>query len=264
MRTGRRAAASFFAIVLLLAGCGEGGKDSVAPASSEQEPQAEPMEEISIEAKDGSLVIPESVASAPTLFVLDNNGSKPYEAKFARLNDGVTLKDLKASLRQGPEAAFPLITLAGEIRRTAPGESDELTTELAPGNYVVVDPVYAARGMLDSFEVVATTQETEEPAADFEVQLSDFAIEMPTTLPAGSAIFKVVNSGRQAHEVAFLRDGEKLGRKTPGVTPFNPATTVWMEFDLEPGEYTAVCYFPDTETNKPHVALGMKTKFTVE
>jgi hypothetical protein len=48
------------------------------------------------------------------------------------------------------------------------------------------------------------------------------------------------------------------------VTPFNPGSTVWAEFDLEPGKYTAVCYFPDVKTGKSHAALGMTKELTVK
>lgn len=252
----------FLAVVVLMTACGEGEDAPQQQQEAQQEEQ--PVEEIIITASDGSIEMPASIASAPTLLVLENEGTKPYEAKFARLNEGVTQKDLKASLRKGPDAALSLITLAGEIRRTAPGESDELTIELATGNYVVVDPMYAAQGLLQPFEVATTTQATQEPPADANVTLTDFAIGMPTTLPSGPVTLKVANQGAQAHEIFFLSQGEKPGPRAAGVTPFNPGSTVWAEFDLPVGRYTAVCYFPDAKTGKSHAALGMKMEISVE
>lgn len=256
--------ASVFAVtaVFLIAGCG--GGDETQPQQQAQPAEERPVAEITITATDGSLELPATVESAPTRFVLQNDGTKPYEAKFARLNAGVKLRDLQASLKQGPEAVFSLITLAGEVRRTAPGASGELTTELAPGSYVVVDPKYAGQGMVSPFEVVSASEATEEPPSDVEVVLGDFVIEAPSTLPSGTVSFKVANEGGQAHEFFLLEEGEKPGPSSAGVTPFNPGSTVWAEFDLEPGKYTAVCYFPDVKTGKSHAALGMTKELTVK
>ena len=82
--------------------------------------------------------------------------------------------------------------------------------------------------------------------------------------PVGIVSLGVTNLGDQAHEFFFLREGEKPGPQSPGVTPFNPGSTIWIELDLQAGEYTAVCYFPDKKTGKPHAALGMKKEFIVE
>ena len=260
----RRGLGTKFLLTLsvLFAACGGDGD-----ARNGERPQgsgAQPVAEVIVMVTDGSIEMPSRLESAPTRLVLENEGTKPYEAKFARLNEGVTVKDLQKSMSKGPEAVFSLITLAGELRRTAPGENDELMTEFAPGNYVAVDPKYAARGMVRPFEVVATDEVTEKPEADIAVALTDFAIDMPTTLPSGSVTLEITNQGSQAHEFFLLKEGEKPSRHSPGVTPFNPGSTVWVEFDLEAGNYSAVCHFPDTKTGKSHAALGMEMEFTVE
>jgi hypothetical protein len=40
--------------------------------------------------------------------------------------------------------------------------------------------------------------------------------------------------------------------------------TNWIELDLQPGTYVALCFIPDRETGTPHVMLGMVEVFTVE
>ena len=262
IRVASRVAAPFLAIIVLGA-CG-GASGSGQQQQAQKENVDQPITEITITANDGSIEMEPSISSAPTLFVLENEGTRPYEAKFARLNEGVTMKDLKASLDKGPDAVFSLITLAGEVRRTSPGKTDSLKIELAPGNYVVVDPNYVAQGMVQPFEVTASTQTTEEPRSDVDVTLEDFSIDMPATLPSGPMTFRVANEGGQAHEILLLQEGDDPDRHTPGVTPFNPGSTVWDDFVLEPGKYVAVCNFPDAETGKSHAALGMKTEFIVE
>lgn len=208
--------------------------------------------------------MPGSVESAPIKIVFHNEGSRPYEAKFARLNDGMTMGDVQQAMPKGEEEVFKVITLAGEIPRTGAGQTGSLTVRFAPGHYLVVDPRFAAKGMVRPFEVNATDETVDEPDADAEVLLTDFAIDMPDELPAETLTVQVTNNGGQTHEVAFLRDGDKLTRDTPAVLPFNPGTTIWQEISLEPGVYLAVCYFPDSETGKPHIALGMETTFEVK
>jgi hypothetical protein len=249
---------------VVLGACG--GTDTAQQPSegAQKDPAETSAATVTITTDDGSIEMPATVRSDPTTFVLENDGTRAYEAKFARLNEGVSVKDLKASLRTGPDAVFSLITLAGELRRTGPGGNETQNMQLATGNYVVVDPKYATQGMVHAFEVVAGTHDTDEPPSDVEVTLDDMSIDMPATLPSGLLTFKIGNHGTQAHEIVLLREGEKPARETPGATPFNPGSIVWSDFELEPGRYTAVCYFPDAQTGKPHAALGMKTKFIVE
>lgn len=250
--------------VFALGACGRSGGSPQSQPDASIAPEQKPVAEITITVSDGSIEIPATIGSEPTHFVLHNEGTRAYEAKFARLNEGVTMKDLEKSLKKGPDAALSLITLAGEIRRTAPSKTDELTIELAAGNYVVVDPRYTEQGLVQPFEVVAVAEDTEKPQADVDATLTDFAIDIPSTLSSGGFTIKVANDGDQAHEIFFLKEGEKPGRHSPGVTPFNPGSTVWMEFDLEAGNYTAVCFFPDMKTGKSHAALGMKTEVIIE
>jgi hypothetical protein len=42
-----------------------------------------------------------------------------------------------------------------------------------------------------------------------------------------------------------------------------PGTTAWIEVDLEPGTYFALCYVFDPNTGQPHVAMGMVDVFSV-
>ena len=49
-----------------------------------------------------------------------------------------------------------------------------------------------------------------------------------------------------------------------GTAPMNPGMTNWLDLDLEPGNYGAICLVPSPANNgAPHVALGMAMPFTV-
>jgi hypothetical protein len=125
-------------------------------------------------------------------------------------------------------------------------------------------------------------------AVDFDFSLSDSVV-------AGPQIWQVTNTGAQPHYMIIERlpgpiteeqfdelIGFQFGIAEAGATPSpdlpNPATfmqaggigvlstgqTAWMELNLEPGNYVAVCFIPDQETGMPHLAMGMYEFFTVE
>ena len=83
---------------------------------------------------------------------------------------------------------------------------------------------------------------------------------MPIT---GCFSFAFTNAGEQSHEISFSREGDDEEEGAFVLAPA-PGGSLWAEFDLKPGKYTAICYFPDPESQKPHVKLGMKTTFTVK
>ena len=48
-----------------------------------------------------------------------------------------------------------------------------------------------------------------------------------------------------------------------GVAPISADQTVFVELNLEPGNYVAVCFMPDRETGMPHALKGMFVVFQV-
>jgi hypothetical protein len=130
-----------------------------------------------------------------------------------------------------------------------------------------------------------------EPAGAVAVEMQEFAFVMPAQLPTGPQVWKVTNTGEQPHFIVLVKGPDDLtmddvmailaadatgGTPPPGVP--NPETdfedigetsllsagkTMWLEFDLAPGTYVALCFFPDRETGMPHAALGMVQLVTV-
>lgn len=136
------------------------------------------------------------------------------------------------------------------------------------------------------------------PTAETTVDLIDFAFEgLPPTITTDQHIWEVTNTGKQLHEMAvfLLSPGVSadmaLGMLTAedtgatpaaasaspaaaatsgppfvdvaGVAPMNPGQTVWPVMTLASGDYVTVCFIPDPETGKAHVALGMFGEFSV-
>lgn len=48
-----------------------------------------------------------------------------------------------------------------------------------------------------------------------------------------------------------------------GWAPESPDTGGWIVADLEPSDYFAICFIPDSASGAPHFALGMIRAFTV-
>lgn len=90
-------------------------------------------------------------------------------------------------------------------------------------------------------------------AATVEVRLSEYAIEMPHTLPAGPTTFLVRNEGKKIH--SFKIEG-------PGIDailskPVQPQAAGELQVTLQPGEYKIYCPVGS------HEAKGMTLKLAV-
>jgi plastocyanin len=84
-----------------------------------------------------------------------------------------------------------------------------------------------------------TTTEGTPPAegAAVEVVLTEFAIDMPASVPAGSVSFDIANSGTMAHN--FEIEGQGIEESLDEDLDPNQAESLTVE--LEPGTYTVYC-----------------------
>lgn len=87
-----------------------------------------------------------------------------------------------------------------------------------------------------------------------EVEMTEFQIDMPATLPAGSTIFKVTNSGTVEHNLEI--EGQGIEREFP--QNLQPGDSNTMEVDLQEGSYVVYCPVAD------HQGRGMELDLTVE
>jgi uncharacterized cupredoxin-like copper-binding protein len=112
-----------------------------------------------------------------------------------------------------------------------------------------------------------------EPSAGarrIDVDVSDFHVTAPATVPAGDADIKVVNSGPDLHELIVVKadsasdlplrsdgltiDEEALQDDEAGaVVPFGPGEYDVMHVHLEPGRYIFLCNMSG------HFLAGMAT-----
>jgi uncharacterized cupredoxin-like copper-binding protein len=89
--------------------------------------------------------------------------------------------------------------------------------------------------------------------AAVEVVLTEFAIDMPTSVPAGTVSFDIANSGTMAHN--FEVEGEGVEESLDEDLDPNQAETLTVE--LAPGTYTVYCPIGD------HREQGMEVELEV-
>lgn len=263
------------------------------PAAEQTIPQHEAMAipEITIMAHDFSFSAPAEIEAGLVRVNLEDHGAEPHHVQFARLNDGVTFDQFVAALQEGENAAFPLITFPGGVAPIDPHGAASAVLDLTPGNYVLLclipspDGVpHVAKGMLAPVTVVESTVHTAArvaPEVQATVKLVDFSFTMPTDIKPGKQTWAVVNEGSQVHEINIMKlaEGKTMAdvaawvAQPEGAPPFSNVGgfngidahgTGYMDLDLTPGEYVAICHVPDPASGKPHDALGMVMPFTVK
>lgn len=220
---------------------------------------------------------------------MTNSGKEPHHVQFLRLNDEITFEAFQETLQQGPGAEMAVTQLMGGVGAIAPNGSAQVVINLTAGEYVIIcfvpspsDNVpHLAKGMVKTLTVEDSSVAAEEPTAELTVTMKDFLFDLPETLPAGPRIIKVVNNGPEAHELNLLRleegktveDVKQYLAEQDGPPPFLPVGgmnglsvggTGYMELNLEPGTYVAICNIPSPKSEgHPHFTLGMIKEFKV-
>ena len=247
--------------------------------------------EVVIKTKDYAFEVPDQIEAGLVSITMVNDGQEPHHAQMIRLNDGVTLEQFQAAMQESEAAAMGLMTLVGGPGLVDPGLSTQVTLELKPGQYVLLCFVpshdgtpHLAKGMVQPFEVVAASAETAtvaQPKAEATVKLQDFSFIFPTEVKAGKQTWQIVNEGTQPHEIMLIRlaegktlaDAQAFAQAPHGQPPFSsiggfqgitPGHSGWLNLDLQPGNYVALCYIPDPASGHAHMDLGMIMPFTVK
>ena len=91
-------------------------------------------------------------------------------------------------------------------------------------------------------------------AATVEVRLTEYAIEMPHTLPPGPTTFLLRNEGHKGH--SFKLEGPGITDMTPVIV--KPNKTGTAQVTLQPGDYKVYCPIGS------HSAKGMTMTLTVK
>ena len=264
----------------------------VEPMEDQNQPVAEApsIPEISIDAADFSYSAPDTVIAGWVRVKLTNSGAEPHHVQFLRLNDGVSLAQFQEALKKGEGPALALVQQMGGVGAIAPTGSAQVVLNLPAGDYVILcfipspsDHVaHLAKGMIDTIKVEQANGLTaEEPTATLAVNLKDFLFELPDSISTGPVVIKVTNEGPEPHELnlLMLAEGKTLEdvkqylanpqgmppfRPVGGMNGLNPGLSGYIEFDLQPGKYVAICNIPSPLLGHAHSELGMIQEFTIE
>ncbi|HKH49564.1 MAG TPA: cupredoxin domain-containing protein [Thermoanaerobaculia bacterium] len=95
--------------------------------------------------------------------------------------------------------------------------------------------------------VGSETPKDEKTGTPVEIRLSEYAIEMPATLPPGPTTFLIQNQGGKQH--SFKIEGPGIDVMVEAL--IKPRTTATLQVALQPGEYKVYCPMGN------HAAKGM-------
>ena len=203
---------------------------------------------------------------------------------ISRLNDGLTMDDLMGAMSEDEMAAITMLTFYGGVG-VAGGESKSYTLNLLPGDYVIILSNISAEGAAEGFATFSVTEgdmaDVQEPEADVQLALVDFAFGVPAFISSGPHVWHIDNFGSQWHEASIFKAPEgiesvadvRAAMETNDVEPEQafywgptaPGAEAWVTVDLEPGTYVLMCFLPDLNGDfSPHMAHGMIQVFTVE
>ncbi len=276
------------AATVVLTACGSDGASS-APTYSQTSAAPVRGQVLAVTTMDNMFMGPSTLSPGLTTIQLHNQGPAPHQIQLLRLDDGVSADQALAAAHSGnPGALLSLATVAGGANAVAAGHDQQVTVDLSTGTYLEVcfisDPdgvSHVAKGMVSVLNVSGTARPATPPIAVATAQLRDFAFDLPKPFD-GHGTLQVINDGPQPHELTLLAlaPGKTLEdvvaffaeARHSGPPPFSDAgglgaigagQTAWVDLDLAPGEYAAICLVPDPATGKPHLMLGMVAAFTV-
>lgn len=223
---------------------------------------------------------------------LVNRGTYAHEATLLHLKKGVTLAQFKKALHQkDPEKAANklLIDPNGEITGPAllgPGMRETVYAPLKAGHYVVLcflpgpdGTPHALMGMVAEVDVQGPPVAAAAPATEGTITLTDSRIELPRGF-TGSGTYRVVNTGKRAHDLSFARlkgkatlmrmftcVGQSFARNTMidrcpgtlagGVTDLAPGHAAYLRLHLPTGHYGYL------STDGKDVQHGMRGTFRI-
>jgi uncharacterized cupredoxin-like copper-binding protein len=257
-----------------LAGLAACGSDDHAAAQPDRP-------HITFHADDTSVTAPERVPGGLVDITLDTSaGEQVHHIFVARLNDGVGFEEAMAD----DQSFFTKMAIKGGNGVVEAGTRVEMTMNLEPGNYFVLDNPQNESSPTDTFIVDDEPGSTAEPAAKGTLHLGPgMSIHVPEGFD-GRGVWKFVNDDpAEAHEAAMVR--MKPGKHAADVVewfhagdesappPFEgefgsmgalgPGQTAWITLEPgEPGDYVLICFIPGRD-GIPHFGKGMVTDITV-
>ncbi|MEO7103910.1 MAG: hypothetical protein ABI311_11010 [Gemmatimonadaceae bacterium] len=228
--------------------------------------------------------LPARVSAGWVTVRMINAGKELHMFASMSVPTGMTTAAVLDSLLRGNSTKD--ITEWGGPNAVAPGDTATVTLFLPPGKYAVgcfVDSqdgkTHFMKGMMGSFEVVASADKGVAPVSDRNVLLSSYAIDVNgAALTKGAHVIAVRNTAKATHDLVILKvlPGHTVDQTikwlanpvgSPAAVPVGGTTgihlneTVYVPARFTPGTYMLICMM--TTNNKRHFMLGMTKVITV-
>lgn len=211
----------------------------------------------------------------------------------AQQNPSLEAKDMRHLL----SIAVP----AGGANGILPGSNQHVIVNLPVGRYVVLCLEASANGVAHfdkgMYHALTVTHNAprladsddpywgNRPAAAGTIVEVDHSIVMPRVMSHSRPMVLQVNVRTQTHELQLQRVPNGTTRAQylqcltgpqsqcavsgppvdmGGTAALAPGSTQWVELNLRPGTYAAICFVPDIHTGMPHAFMGMVTIFVVK
>ena len=255
---------------------------STASAEPERAPHV-----VTIEASDFAFRLPDTLPAGRVTLRMVNAGPDLHHVAVVKLEGGHTATELLTIVES--HRAFPAWARElGGPNAVVPGDTSEVTLDLAAGSYAFICVIPAAdgvphimKGMFKPVVVAGGVEREVVPRHDATMILDDYAFGLDGLLTAGRRTIRVENRAAQAHEVVFVqlapgktghdvlawmetRAGPPPGRPVGGITGMAQGHVNYVTASVPPGEYALICFLPDAKDGRPHFLHGMMQHVTVK
>lgn len=241
------------------------------------------------------ITLPATVAAGPMLLVGRNETDGFLTVELAQLPVGITVDEFitASSSEDGaiPEWAIDAV-LAGGLQ-LPPMSDSRIGVLLDAGEYTAIAYGEAAVASPSSTFTVngsVNSDAADAVGADLVVNLGAYTFDIPDTVAGGPQVWRVSNTHDVFHHVvafgvdrlytpdevvaglvadftatpaaagAFSFEAAEFAFSSP---PLSGGRTIWIEPNLEPGYYVALCFLPDPGADLPHAVSGMIDAFEV-
>lgn len=192
-------------------------------------------------------------------------------------------EDSTADPRPLMTAFLELADLYGGVM-AKPGETVTTHIKLEPGTYVIeATPNEAGDDYFHSVLTVTAGEDLAAPETNLNLVMVDHHFSFPATLEAGEQRWQVSNMGEQVHFavlfklaegataddlMSFMASGpppiDMSASYTGLIQAVSSGESFYVDVNLPPGNYVAICFLPDMESEKIHLELGMMSSFVAE
>lgn len=239
---------------------------------------------ITIVTSNDALTVPPQTPAGRTTITFENKAAEPHAIRIVELREKHTADEFAAFLKNGGVPPAWLRTVGG-VAPLAPNLSEEYTTALAAGSYVVVDgerfaPMTVLAGPNNAPSARGAGAGDAPPAVDIELRLHDHGFQFGAPVEGPKPMWHVRNTGTEPHQVLIFRltDGmTEFGARnwitggSHGPAPGDPRGGIlevpidgdaWFRVDLPAGRYVLLC--GELEQEGRHFDLGMIYRFEIE